>query len=78
VFGIFSQDGQPNAKIYSATVASGINWSYAPLTLKDFPDNLGQYLKGFGQDQRGEVYLTTSADAGLNGTTGKVYKLVSQ
>ncbi|MCW3119811.1 MAG: hypothetical protein JWM28_3893 [Chitinophagaceae bacterium] len=77
IFGIFSQDGQPNAKIYSAMVSTGTNWPYENVSLKDFPDNLGQYLKGFGQDQRGELYLTTSADAGLNGTTGKVYKLVS-
>jgi len=77
IFGIFSQDGGANAKIYSATPASSGMWSYSAISLKDFPDNLGQYLKGFGQDQSGEIYLTTSAEQGLAAVTGKVYKLVA-
>lgn len=76
IFGIFSQDGNANAKIYSATpVASGM-WTYNTVSLKDFPDNLGQFIKGFGQDQSGEVYVTTSTEVGLAGTTGKVYRLI--
>jgi hypothetical protein len=39
--------------------------------------NLGQYLKSFGQDQRGEIYVMTSAQLGLDGTSGKVYKMSS-
>ena len=77
IFGIFSQDGGANAKIYSATAATSGMWSYSAISLKDFPDNLGQYLKGFGQDQSGEIYLTTSAEQGLAAVTGKVYKLVA-
>jgi hypothetical protein len=76
IFGSFSQDGGANAKLYSATVSSAVDWPYEAVNLKDFPDNLGQYLKGFGQDLSGEIYITTSAQTGLAGTTGKVYKLV--
>jgi glucose/arabinose dehydrogenase len=76
IFGIFSQDGSANAKIYAATPSASANWTYDAISLKDFPDNLGQYLKGFGQDLSGEVYITTSSQQGLAGTTGKVYKLV--
>jgi len=76
IFGIFSQDGNPNAKIYAATPGGQGMWSYNTLTFKDFPDNLGQYIKGFGQDQSGEVYVATSMDQGLHGTTGKVYRLI--
>jgi hypothetical protein len=76
VFGSFSQDGGANAKLYSATVSSAADWSYEAINLKDSPDNLGKYLKGFGQDLSGEIYITTSAQQGLAGTTGQVYKLV--
>lgn len=76
IFGSFSQDGGANAKLYSAAVSSASSWPYEAVNLKDFPDNLGQYLKGFGQDLSGEIYIMTSAQTGLAGTTGKVYKLV--
>jgi glucose/arabinose dehydrogenase len=76
IFGIFSQDGGANAKLYSSTPSASATWNYEVLNLKDFPDNLGMYLKGFGQDLSGEVYITTSAEQGFAGTTGKVYKLV--
>jgi hypothetical protein len=33
-------------------------------------------LKGFGQDQQGEVYVTGAPQLGPQGRTGKVYKLV--
>jgi len=76
IFGIFSQDGNPNARIYSADPAASGMWTYHAISLKDFPDNLGQYLKGFGQDQSGEIYLTTTSQQGPAGNTGKVYKLI--
>ena len=51
-------------------------WSFEQLQLKSFPDNLGQWLKGFGQGLDGEIYVTTSGQLGPQGNTGKVYKLV--
>ncbi|WP_119079867.1 hypothetical protein [Chitinophaga alhagiae] len=53
-------------------------WDFAEVTLKDNPDDLGYYLKGFGQDIEGEVYLTVASVAGPSGTTGKVFKLVQE
>lgn len=52
-------------------------WPYEILPLKSFPKDLGQWLKGFGQDQDGEVYVTTSRQLGPQGNTGGVWKLVS-
>lgn len=75
-FGIFSQDGGANAKIYLSIIQPIGTWSFNALSFKDFPTNLGQYLKGFGQDQAGEIYITTSGQQGVQGTTGKVYKIV--
>jgi hypothetical protein len=36
---------------------------------------LGQVVKGFGQDNAGEVYVTTSNVLGPTGTTGTVIRL---
>jgi glucose/arabinose dehydrogenase len=81
VFGIFSQGGTgtagANAKLYVANTTSASMWPYEDLTLKDYPNNLGYYLKGFGQDLSGELYITTSGNQGVTGTTGKVFKLIA-
>ncbi|MBC7913453.1 MAG: PQQ-dependent sugar dehydrogenase, partial [Pyrinomonadaceae bacterium] len=76
IFGIFSSGFTvPNGKIFIAESKSSGLWSYEEIVLKDHPDNLGLFLKGFGQDEKGEVYLTGSTTLGPSGTTGKVYKL---
>jgi glucose/arabinose dehydrogenase len=81
VFGIFSQGGNgaagANAKLYVANAATSGMWSYEDLTLKDYPSNLGYYLKGFGQDLSGEIYITVTDVQGVSGTSGKVYKIVA-
>jgi glucose/arabinose dehydrogenase len=81
VFGIFSQGGSgaagANAKLYVANTASSGMWSFDDLTLKDYPTNLGYYLKGFGQDLAGELYITVTGVQGASGTTGKVFKLIA-
>jgi glucose/arabinose dehydrogenase len=76
IFGVYSQNGMRNAKVYSATGAPGGNWSYEALSFKTFPDDLGQYLKGFGQDLHGEIYVATSGQEGLIVQSGRIYKLV--
>lgn len=80
LFGIFSQPGTvPNGELYIAQPRAGDGlWSFSEVTLKDYPNDLGYYLKGFGQDMKGEVYLTVSGIAGPTGTTGKVFKLVQE
>ena len=79
IFGMLTTNGQASGKIFSTDhpLGSGM-WSYSAFTLDGFTDNLGQYLKSFGQDQDGEIYLITSANIGPSGNTGKVYKLVAK
>ncbi|MES1249912.1 MAG: hypothetical protein ABUL46_04465, partial [Chitinophaga rupis] len=77
LFGIFSQDGKANAKIYSADMATSGMWANSVLSLKSYPTDLGQYLKSVGQDQSGELYFLTSGQQGPTGASGKVYKLVA-
>ncbi|MGV3505080.1 MAG: PQQ-dependent sugar dehydrogenase [Adhaeribacter sp.] len=77
LYGTFSQaPGVANAELFLAVPAGGGSWASREVTLKSFPDDLGHYLKGFGQDPKGEIYLALTGVAGPTGTAGKIYKLV--
>jgi hypothetical protein len=67
-----------SGKVFSASMAATGSWSYSPLAIIGYPTDLGTYLKSFGQDQSGEIYLVTSDQSGPQGTTGKVYKIVAR
>ena len=77
VFGFLSADDEEaeGQVVVAAPSVSGI-WPYEVLKLKSFHDDIGQWLKGFGQDQNGEVYITATTELGPQGNTGKVWKLV--
>jgi len=78
IFGFLSADEEePEGKIVVGTPSGSGLWSYEELHPKKFPDDLGQWLKGFGQDQRGEIYVTTSKQLGPQGNTGRVYKIIA-
>jgi glucose/arabinose dehydrogenase len=77
LFGSLSADfNTQSGAIFMATPGGTGLWPYSQLALKSYPANLGQYLKGFGQDLSGEVYVVTSGEIGPQGNTGKVFKLV--
>ena len=78
IFGTFSQSPTtPDGELFVAEPRHGPGlWSYAEIELKSSPDDVGYFLKGFGQDNEGEIYLTVSEVGGPQGTTGKVMKLV--
>jgi glucose/arabinose dehydrogenase len=78
VFGFLSADDEKaEGKIVVARPSSIGLWPYEVLKLKSFPDNLGQWVKGFGQNARGDIYVTASIQLGPQGFTGKVWKLVA-
>lgn len=77
VFGTYSQSPTTtNGELFVAEPAGPGPWSYAELSLKSSPNDIGALLKGMGEDNRGELYLTTSLVGGPSGNTGKVWKLV--
>ncbi|HEY1113849.1 MAG TPA: PQQ-dependent sugar dehydrogenase [Chitinophagaceae bacterium] len=77
VFGTFSQNpSTPDAELFVATPSHHSAWDFEELELESFPNDLGHFLKGFGEDRKGELYVTVSSMVGPGGTTGKVYKLV--
>jgi glucose/arabinose dehydrogenase len=77
VFGTFAQTAMtPNGELFVSQVSGQGTWSFNELSLVSAPNDLGYYLKGFGQDNDGEIYLTVTTNLGPTGTTGKVFKLV--
>ena len=80
IFGTFSQTPTTaNGELFSAKPMAGQGlWPYSEISLKSSPEDIGYYLKGFGQDNDGEIYLTVSSILGPTGTTGKVFKLVAE
>lgn len=78
IFGTFSQGpGVPDGELFMASPRSGSGlWSYSEIELKSSPDDIGYYLKGFGQDNKGEIYIAASEIVGPTGTAGKIFKLV--
>lgn len=77
IFGTFSQAPRiPNGELYMSTPGGHGLWAIQEVSLKSHPEDLGYYLKGFGQDMKGEIYLTVSSMLGPTGTTGKILKLV--
>jgi len=78
VFGFLSADDEEaeGQVVVARTSVSGV-WPYEVLPLKSFPKDIRQWLKGFGQDQDGEIYVTASKQLGPQGNTGKVWKLVA-
>jgi glucose/arabinose dehydrogenase len=77
IFGTFAQKGdKADGELFLSHPGGSGMWSYEEIALKSSNDDLGYYLKGFGQDNTGEIYLTVSGMAGPSGNTGKVLKLV--
>jgi glucose/arabinose dehydrogenase len=68
----------PDGSLFVATPVEQGLWPFEPLPVLGQPDQrLNHFLRGFGQDSAGEVYLLVSDKLGPDGTTGKVYKLVN-
>jgi glucose/arabinose dehydrogenase len=78
VFGDFSRSFvPPNGSLLSASPERRGLWTIRELTVANRPGGrLGHYVLGFGQDDRGEVYVGVRDVLGPTGTTGRVYKLV--
>jgi hypothetical protein len=78
IFGTFSQGpNQPNAELFMAHGTGSGLWAMQEVPLKSYTDDLGHFLKGFGQDNKGEIYLTLTGVQGPSQNTGQVYKLVA-
>ncbi len=58
-------------------ILSGATWTLGRVNLAGSTSSrLNQFIRGFGQDLGGEIYILSSERAGPSGTTGKVLELV--
>lgn len=73
VFGDWSSSFEaPQGQLFVADPdAPGALWTVQRLA------DLELFLLGFGEDAQGEIYILTTENAGPDGTTGKVHKLVT-
>jgi glucose/arabinose dehydrogenase len=79
IFGSFAQSaGTPNGELFYAEPRGQQPWTFSELSLVSYPNDLGYYVKGFGQDNAGEVYVTVTTNLGPSGSTGKVFKIVKR
>ena len=77
IFGTFSQTfTTADGELFVANPGGQGLWPFQELNLASHANDLGYFLKGFGQDWDGEIYLTVSSNLGPSGSTGKVLKLV--
>jgi glucose/arabinose dehydrogenase len=78
IFGTYTQlPTTTNGELFITQPSSSTGlWTYEEVSLKSSPNDIGNLIKGFGQDRKGEIYVTTSLRLGPVGNTGKVYKLV--
>jgi len=76
VFGGFgSSFTLPSGRLWAARPQSSGLWTMQELLINgSLP--LGSYVKGFGQDRAGEVYVAVSQAVGPSGTSGRVLKIV--
>lgn len=73
VFGDFSQDFGPTGRLFYADLDTGL---IQELIIGLDDRELGLFVKGFGQDANGELYLLASTVLGPGGSTGVVLQLV--
>jgi glucose/arabinose dehydrogenase len=64
----------PRGRIFASARSRGL-WAIRELLING-ADRLGYFVKGFGQDRRGEVYVMASKILGPSGTTGTVLRIV--
>ncbi|MHA6280089.1 PQQ-dependent sugar dehydrogenase [Salinimicrobium sp. CAU 1759] len=75
IFGSFSSDFEPKGEIFVATPSGTGPWAFETLDLASYPNNIGHFVKGFGQDMNGEVYVAASSALGPAGNSGKIFRL---
>jgi glucose/arabinose dehydrogenase len=77
VFGDFSRGFfPPDGTLFAAQQRRKGLWLIQELAIQGrSAGRLGHYVRGFGQDPGGEVYVLTSDQLGPTGSTGRVYRL---
>lgn len=76
IFGSFAQDfSSPSGEVFIANPTGPGLWSFDEINFKNYSGTIKYFLKGFGQDLNGEIFLATSDNLGPSGSTGKIFKI---
>ena len=66
-----------DGRLYMAKPAGEGLWKMEEIRVADRPGGrINEYIRSFGQDDEGELYVLTSDVGGPAGETGKIYKMV--
>ncbi|MCX6892577.1 MAG: PQQ-dependent sugar dehydrogenase [Verrucomicrobia bacterium] len=77
VFGDFSTSfGAPDGQLYYLDQTRPGIWERFSFQLWPSAGRLGRFIKGFGEDEAGEIYLLSTTRLGPAGNTGDVRRLV--
>lgn len=78
IFGDLTQNWPfPDGVLFIGTETDGGSWIISQLPVANLPNQrIGQYIKGFGEDAQGELYILTTSVIGPSGTTGQVFRIV--
>jgi glucose/arabinose dehydrogenase/plastocyanin len=75
VFGDFSADFSPSGRLYYLVETAPDAYEIRRFRIGTDDQPLGQYLKGMGEDEDGEVYALVSDDLGPSGSSGSVLRI---
>lgn len=66
-----------DGKLYMADPAEAGLWKMEEIRVEGRPgERINEYVRSFGQDDQGEIYVLTSDAGGPTGDTGKIYKMI--
>lgn len=75
-FGDFSKSfGIPDGLIYYLSETRPGIWERFPVPLWPSNARLGRFIKGFGEDEAGEIYLLSATILGPTGRTGDIRRV---
>ncbi len=75
VLGDFSADFGPTGRLYYLIEPSPGTYALRQFSIGRGAEPLGEYLKGLGEDEAGEVYALTSTELAPTGSGGSVYRI---
>jgi glucose/arabinose dehydrogenase/cytochrome c553 len=75
IFGDFSSNfDTPSGLVFAAREGDDGAWEMRQLEIAN--GALGEFVRGFGQDESGEIYLLSAGAPSPTGQTGRVYRIV--
>jgi hypothetical protein len=78
VFGDFSASGAtPDGRLFVANRGAGGAWTMKELRVASSANGrLNAFLRAFGRDAGGELYVLAADPRGPEGSTGRIFKIV--